>query len=72
MADENRERLLKEEDYYYYENCPGCKMEQYNQVHRGFPFRQLLMISFIVLITGSISLHLLLCRNFEYGFQTWN
>uniref|UniRef100_A0A9I9D1K6 Major facilitator superfamily (MFS) profile domain-containing protein n=1 Tax=Cucumis melo TaxID=3656 RepID=A0A9I9D1K6_CUCME len=52
MADENRERLLKEEDYYYYENCPGCKMEQYNQLHRGFPFRQLLMISFIVLITA--------------------
>ena len=70
MGDENRERLLKEEDYYY-ENCPGCKMEQYNQLHRGFPFRQLLMVSLIVLITGSISLHLP-CRSFQCGFQTWN
>ncbi|XP_038892222.1 protein ZINC INDUCED FACILITATOR-LIKE 1-like isoform X3 [Benincasa hispida] len=51
MADESRERLLKEE-HYYHENCPGCKMEQENQLHRGFPFRQLLMISLIVLVTG--------------------
>lgn len=56
MADESRERFLKEEDYYH-ENCPGCKMERHNQLHRGFPFRQLLMISFVVLVTGSISLH---------------
>ncbi|KAG7012840.1 Protein ZINC INDUCED FACILITATOR-LIKE 1 [Cucurbita argyrosperma subsp. argyrosperma] len=51
MADESRERFLKEE-HCYYENCPGCKMERHNRLHRGFPFRHLLLISLIVLVTG--------------------
>ncbi|KAF3434301.1 hypothetical protein FNV43_RR25404 [Rhamnella rubrinervis] len=46
MAEESRERLLKTE---YYENCPGCKVEQYKELQRGFPIRDLLNIWFIVL-----------------------
>ncbi|XP_023541271.1 protein ZINC INDUCED FACILITATOR-LIKE 1 [Cucurbita pepo subsp. pepo] len=51
MADESRERFLKDE-HCYYEDCPGCKMERHNRLHRGFPFRHLLLISLIVLVTG--------------------
>ncbi|XP_022139009.1 protein ZINC INDUCED FACILITATOR-LIKE 1 [Momordica charantia] len=51
MAEGSRNRLLKEE-YYYFENCPGCKMERHNQLHRGFPLRQLVMISLVLLVTG--------------------
>ncbi|XP_048326211.2 protein ZINC INDUCED FACILITATOR-LIKE 1-like isoform X2 [Ziziphus jujuba] len=47
MAEESRERLLKK--VVYYENCPGCKVDQYKETQRGLPIRDLLFIGIVVL-----------------------
>ncbi|PON86778.1 Major facilitator [Trema orientale] len=57
MAEEDREcnnireSLLKKE-YYYYPNCPGCKVEQYKDLQQGFPVLDLLRLWIIVLATA--------------------
>ncbi|PON59738.1 hypothetical protein PanWU01x14_157950 [Parasponia andersonii] len=56
MAEEDREcnnireSLLKKE-YYYYPNCPGCKVERYKDLQQGFPVLDLLRLWIIVLAT---------------------
>jgi hypothetical protein len=50
MAEEYREALLKKDDYY--ENCPGCKVDQLKELKKGFPFRDLISIWIVVLCTG--------------------
>nr|XP_048326210.1 protein ZINC INDUCED FACILITATOR-LIKE 1-like isoform X2 [Ziziphus jujuba var. spinosa] len=47
MAEESRERLLKK--VVYYENCPGCKVDQYKETQHGLPIRDLLFIGIVVL-----------------------
>lgn len=49
MAEEYKESLLKKK---YYENCPGCKVEQNKAVQRGIPFRELIFTWVIVLCTA--------------------
>ncbi|KAL8158423.1 protein ZINC INDUCED FACILITATOR-LIKE 1-like [Apium graveolens] len=49
MAGEDvKERLLKK---IYYEDCPGCKVDQYKDVQQGFPIKGLFVIWIIVLAT---------------------
>lgn len=51
MAGENvRETLLKNE---YYENCPGCKVDQHKAVQHGLPVKKLFTIWLVVLATGT-------------------
>ncbi|KAG6763345.1 hypothetical protein POTOM_030759 [Populus tomentosa] len=52
MAEEYREALLKKDDYY--ENCPGCQVDQLKELKKGFPFRDLISIWIVVLCTGKI------------------
>uniref|UniRef100_A0A6N2LRK4 Major facilitator superfamily (MFS) profile domain-containing protein n=1 Tax=Salix viminalis TaxID=40686 RepID=A0A6N2LRK4_SALVM len=47
---EYREALLKKD--VYYENCPGCKVDQLKEFKRGFPFRELISIWIVVLCTA--------------------
>ncbi|KAJ4849657.1 hypothetical protein Tsubulata_043184 [Turnera subulata] len=49
MAEEYKQTLLKKE---YYENCPGCKVDQLKELRRGTPLRELFSIWVIVLCTG--------------------
>ena len=65
MGEEYRESLLKKK---YYENCPGCKVEQYKAVQRGIPFRELIFTWVIVLCTGKYS-HRTLCI-YLYAFHS--
>ncbi|PON33280.1 Tetracycline resistance protein/multidrug resistance protein [Parasponia andersonii] len=45
-----KERLLKKEEYY--PNCPGCKVEQYKDLQRGYPVRDLFRIWIIVVASA--------------------
>nr|GMD45096.1 protein ZINC INDUCED FACILITATOR-LIKE 1-like [Ipomoea batatas] len=49
---EYKEALLKKEEKCYYENCPGCKVEQQKELHTGIPIKMLLSIWVIVLCTA--------------------
>ncbi|XP_059653726.1 protein ZINC INDUCED FACILITATOR-LIKE 1-like isoform X3 [Cornus florida] len=49
MANEGKEPLLKK---YYYENCPGCKVEQLKEMHTGLPIKELVSIWIVVLGTA--------------------
>ncbi|KAK9265800.1 hypothetical protein L1049_003406 [Liquidambar formosana] len=49
MAGEYEETLLKK---HYYENCPGCKVEQRNATQRGFPIKEIISIWIVVLCTA--------------------
>ena len=51
---EDAKETLLEKDYY--ENCSGCKVEQYKAAQRGLPVKQLFAIWIIVLATGTTSL----------------
>lgn len=65
MAGEDvKERLLKKN---YYENCPGCKVDEYKAVQQGFPIKELFVIWIVVLATGrTIPLaHLFLMNLFD-------
>ncbi|CAK7325108.1 unnamed protein product [Dovyalis caffra] len=42
MAGECREALLKRNSYY--ENCPGCKVDQLKELKKGIPFREIASI----------------------------
>ncbi|ONI21262.1 hypothetical protein PRUPE_2G056300 [Prunus persica] len=46
MAEESREALLKK---VYYENCPGCKVEQRKELQRGLPIKMLVAVWLVVL-----------------------
>lgn len=50
-----REPFLKNEKRYY-ENCPGCKVDQLKETKSGLPFTELFSIWIIVLCTGKFSL----------------
>lgn len=43
------EPLLKK---LYYENCPGCKVDQINENSRGIPIKEFLFIWIVVLCNG--------------------
>ncbi|XP_057991261.1 protein ZINC INDUCED FACILITATOR 1 isoform X3 [Hevea brasiliensis] len=49
MAQDYREALLKKN---YYENCPGCKVDQLKELRRGLPIRELVSIWIVVLCTA--------------------
>ncbi|KAA8519302.1 hypothetical protein F0562_013558 [Nyssa sinensis] len=49
MADERKEPLLKKD---YYENCPGCKVEQGKETQSGLPIKELVSIWVVVLCTA--------------------
>lgn len=49
MAEESREALLKK---VYYENCPGCKVEQRKELQRGLPIKMLVAVWLVVLSAG--------------------
>ncbi|XP_062174365.1 protein ZINC INDUCED FACILITATOR-LIKE 1-like isoform X1 [Alnus glutinosa] len=49
MAEAYREGLLKK---HYYENCPGCKVDQDKELQRGLPIRQLVSTWIVVLCTA--------------------
>lgn len=46
----NREALLKKN--HYYENCPGCKVDQNKELRRGIPVKELVSIWIVVLATA--------------------
>ncbi|KAK1277896.1 putative peptide/nitrate transporter [Acorus gramineus] len=46
---ESGETLLKK---VYYENCPGCKVEQRNETHRGIPVKEFSYVSLATLCTS--------------------
>ncbi|PIN17196.1 Permease of the major facilitator superfamily [Handroanthus impetiginosus] len=48
--EEYAESLLQKD--YYYEGCPGCKVDQQKQIQRGLPIKQVLIIWIIVLSTA--------------------
>lgn len=50
-----REPFLKNEKRYY-ENCPGCKVDQLKETKSGLPITELFSIWIIVLCTGKFSL----------------
>ncbi|KAE8037871.1 hypothetical protein FH972_010426 [Carpinus fangiana] len=50
MAEGCREGLLKKKNYY--ENCPGCKVDQYKELRRGLPIRELVSTWIVVLCTA--------------------
>lgn len=45
-----KERLLKKEELY--PNCPGCKVEQYKEMQRGYPVRDFFRIWLIAVAAG--------------------
>ncbi|KAM3218819.1 protein ZINC INDUCED FACILITATOR-LIKE 1 [Capsicum annuum] len=48
-----KETLLnKREEQYYYENCPGCKVDLHKAGQTGFPIKELLSIWVVVLGTA--------------------
>ncbi|KAJ4832684.1 hypothetical protein Tsubulata_039569 [Turnera subulata] len=49
MAQEYREALLRKD---YYNNCPGCKVDQLKESRNGFPFWELFLIGIVCLSTG--------------------
>ncbi|GKU91563.1 hypothetical protein SLEP1_g5423 [Rubroshorea leprosula] len=49
MADECRQTLLKK---CYYENCPGCKVDQLKELKTGLPIRELVSMWIVVLCTA--------------------
>uniref|UniRef100_A0A5B6ZXR2 Major facilitator superfamily (MFS) profile domain-containing protein n=1 Tax=Davidia involucrata TaxID=16924 RepID=A0A5B6ZXR2_DAVIN len=51
MVNENerKETLLKKD---YYEDCPGCKVEQRKELQRGIPVKELFSIWIVVLCTA--------------------
>ena len=55
-GEEHRESLLKK---VYYENCPGCKVEEEKELQRGLPVRKLMAIWMIVLSAGNFSVSFL-------------
>lgn len=64
MAEEYTECLL--ENNKYHEHCPGCKVDQMKKSRRGFPFSELLSVWIIVLCTGTLFLHTILCSVEEH------
>ncbi|KAK1280620.1 Protein ZINC INDUCED FACILITATOR-LIKE 1 [Acorus gramineus] len=48
MAD-NREALLKK---VYYENCPGCKVDQRKETHEGIPIKEFFYVWLLTLATA--------------------
>ena len=62
MAGEDvKETLLKKD---YYENCPGCEVDQYKAAQHGFPIKKLFLIWIVVLATGTTTplIHLFLLK----------
>ncbi|PHT40999.1 putative peptide/nitrate transporter [Capsicum baccatum] len=52
-GEEVKETLLnKREEQYYYENCPGCKVDLHKAGQTGFPIKELLSIWVVVLGTA--------------------
>ncbi|KAL6989798.1 Protein ZINC INDUCED FACILITATOR-LIKE 1 [Sarracenia purpurea var. burkii] len=49
MEDEQKQSFLKRN---FYENCPGCKVEQLKEKQQGLPIKQLVSIWIIVLCTA--------------------
>ncbi|CAN0839717.1 Protein ZINC INDUCED FACILITATOR-LIKE 1 [Linum grandiflorum] len=49
-AEEYTVPLLKQQ--HYYENCPGCKVDQHKYLSRGLPIREFLSIWIVVLCTA--------------------
>ncbi|EYU26916.1 hypothetical protein MIMGU_mgv1a008860mg [Erythranthe guttata] len=47
------EKLLKKNEYI--EGCPGCKVDQYKQIQRGLPIKQVLIVWIIVLSTDTVA-----------------
>ncbi|CAA0835681.1 Protein ZINC INDUCED FACILITATOR-LIKE 1 [Striga hermonthica] len=43
---------LLHKDYYYFEDCPGCKVDQHKELQRGLPIKQVLTVWLIVLATS--------------------
>jgi hypothetical protein len=68
MAEGCREGLLKKKNYY--ENCPGCKVDQYKELRRGLPIRELVSTWIVVLCTGNLS-HLHALRFHGYLIATF-
>lgn len=52
MAEECREKLLKK---VYYDECPGCVVEQRKELQRGLPIKMLVSVWLIVLSAGKKS-----------------
>ncbi|XP_060218275.1 protein ZINC INDUCED FACILITATOR-LIKE 1-like [Lycium barbarum] len=53
MASEGmKETLLNKKEQYYYENCPGCKVELHKASQTGLPIKELFTMWFIVLGTA--------------------
>ncbi|KAF7143826.1 hypothetical protein RHSIM_Rhsim05G0161700 [Rhododendron simsii] len=49
MGEENKQSLLKKR---FYENCPGCKVDELKEKQRGIPIKELVSIWIVVLCTA--------------------
>ena len=49
MEDEQKQTLLKKD---FYENCPGCKVDQLKEMEQGLPIKKLFSIWIVVLCAG--------------------
>jgi len=47
-SDEQREPLLRK-DVKYYENCPGCKVEERKEKQESYPLKELILLGLLVL-----------------------
>ncbi|KAG5549450.1 hypothetical protein RHGRI_014705 [Rhododendron griersonianum] len=53
MGEENKQSLLKK---HFYENCPGCKVDELKEKQHGIPIKELVSIWIVVLCTGEFNL----------------
>ncbi|KAG5549448.1 hypothetical protein RHGRI_014705 [Rhododendron griersonianum] len=49
MGEENKQSLLKK---HFYENCPGCKVDELKEKQHGIPIKELVSIWIVVLCTA--------------------
>lgn len=55
MAEDDNERPPLLKNHRYHENCPGCKVDQYKEIQRGLPVKQLLNVWMVTLCTGKLT-----------------
>lgn len=60
MAEEGRESLLIKK--VYYDNCPGCLVEQRNELQRGLPIKMLVAVWLVVLAAGMSFFDFVFCN----------
>jgi hypothetical protein len=58
MEDGNVGETLLKKQHYYYENCPGCKVDKAKELKTDVSFRNLFNIWMVVLCSGKLIIQL--------------